>query len=175
MPTCRRRNISHFLLFFFFHSVSSQTDENSYQERHKLIISPKTESCFFLANLQEGYQLSISYLVVSSKNGKQQDITMRLRDPKKMLVTYQGRKTNGNYSDYTVKMAGDFEMCLNNRHSMVDSKKVVWQYNIQGDEEVLNPGEEIDLAVNQTLEEYLREADQVRMQLILNKCDWEIK
>ena len=161
MPTCRRRNISHFLLFFFFHSVTSQSDENSYQERHKLIISPKTESCFFLANLQEGYQLSISYLVVSSKNGKQQDISMRLRDPKRLLVTYQGRKTSGNYSDYTVRIAGDFELCFNNQHSMVDSKKVVWEYDIQGDDEVLNPGEEIDLAVNKTLKEYLWEADQV--------------
>ena len=163
MFTCKLVNIPHLLLIFLANSVSSQTDETSYQERHKLIISPKSESCFFLANLQEGYQLSISYQVVSSKNGKQQDINMKLRDPKKMLVTYQGRKTNGNYSDYMVKMAGDFELCFNNQHSMLDSKKVVWQYDIQGDDEVLQPGEEIDLAVNQTLEEYLLEAGQVHI------------
>ena len=47
------------------------------------------ESYFFVPNLQEGYQLSVSYLVVSSKNGKKQDITMRLRDPKRILVTYK--------------------------------------------------------------------------------------
>ena len=88
---------------------------------------------------------------------------MRLKDPKRMLVTYQGRRSTGNYSDYTVKAAGDFELCFNNRHSMLDSKKVVWQYDIQGDEEVFQPGEEIDLAVNQTLEEYLLEAGQVHM------------
>ena len=126
-------NILYFLLIFLSISVCSQSDENSFQERHKLIISPKTESCFFLPNLQEGYQLSISYLVVSSKNGKQQDITMRLRDPKRMLVTYQGRRSTGNYSDYTVKAAGDFELCFNNRHSHTDSKKVVWQFDIEGD------------------------------------------
>merc|ERR1712154_7104 len=82
--------------------------DSSFQERHKLMIAPKTESCFFLANLQEGYKLSVSYLVISSKNGKQQDITIRLRDPKKMLVTYQGRRSTGNYSDYVVKTEGDF-------------------------------------------------------------------
>ena len=87
--TLKMINILYFLLIFLSISVSSQSDENSFQERHKLIISPKTESCFFLPNLQEGYQLSVSYLVVSSKNGKQQDITMRLRDPKRILVTYK--------------------------------------------------------------------------------------
>ena len=126
-----------------------------------MIISPKTESCFFLPDLQEGYQLSINYLVVSSKNGKQQDITMRLRDPKRRLVTYQGRRATGNYSDYSVTEAGDFELCFNNRHSHADSKKVVWQFDIQGDEDVVQRGEEVDLAVNQTLEEYLLEVTQV--------------
>merc|ERR1711915_20777 len=140
--------------------------ESSFQERHKLMIAPKTESCFFLANLQEGYKLSVSYLVISSKNGKQQDITMRLRDPKKMLVTYQGRRSTGNYSDYVVKTQGDFELCFNNRHSMADSKKLVWQFDIEGDEDVVQPHEEVDLAVNQTLQDYLVEAAMVRKSIL---------
>ena len=52
-------------------------------------------------------------------------------------------------------------MCFNNEDSHTDSKKVVWQFDIEGDEDVLQPGEEIDLAVNQTLEKYLMEAAQV--------------
>ena len=63
--------------------------ESSFQERHKMIILPKTESCFFLENMQEGYELNIRYLVMSSKNGKQLDITMRLRDNTKRMITYQ--------------------------------------------------------------------------------------
>ena len=151
------------LFVFLLSPVISNLEESSYQERHKMMIAAKSESCFFLANLQEGYQLSISYLVASSKDGKQQDITMRLRDPKRMLVTYQGRRTSGNYSDYTVKTAGDYELCFNNRHSHVDSKKVVWQFDIQGDEEVVSQVEEVDIAVNKTLEEYLVEAALVRL------------
>ena len=60
-----------------------------FQERHKMIIHPKTESCFFLADMQEGYIINLRYLVMSSKNGKQQDITMRLRDNTKRMITYQ--------------------------------------------------------------------------------------
>ena len=117
------------IVFILFLSslVAGQTDETFFQERHKMIISPKSESCFFLANMQEGYQMSISYQVVSSKNGKQQDITMRLRDPRNLLVTYQGRKMSGNYSDYTVKIAGDFELSFNNRNAMVDTKRLCGQ------------------------------------------------
>ena len=63
--------------------------ESSFQERHKMIILPKTESCFFLENMQEGYELNIRYLVMSSKNGKQLDITMRLRDNTGRMITYQ--------------------------------------------------------------------------------------
>ena len=61
----------------------------SFQERHRMIIPPKTESCFFLADMQEGYVINIRYLVMSSKNGKQLDITMRLRDNTKRMITYQ--------------------------------------------------------------------------------------
>ena len=62
---------------------------SAFQERHTMIINPKTESCFFMEYMQIGYVINIRYLVISSKNGKQQDITMRLRDHTKRMITYQ--------------------------------------------------------------------------------------
>ena len=44
-------------------------------------------------------------------------------------------------------------LCFNNRHSHTDSKKVVSQFDIEGGENVLQHGEEMDLGVNLALEE----------------------
>ena len=55
-------------------------------------------------------------------------------------------------------------MCFNNRHSMVDSKKLVWEFDILGDEEVAQSPEEVVLALNQTMEEYMFQADQVSVE-----------
>ena len=38
----------------------------------------------------------------------------------------------------------------------------MWQYDVQGDEDVVQPVQEVDLAVNKTLEEYINEANLVR-------------
>ena len=75
-------------------------------------------------------------------------------------IVFQGRKTHGTYN-HTVKGAGDYEVCFNNRHAMVDSKKLVWEFDILGDEDVVQSQEEVLLAVNQTMEEYLFQADLV--------------
>ena len=149
-----------------------------------MVIAPKSESCIFIEQLEVDWTLSLSYLVTSSKNGAQLDITLRLRDPDKRMVTYQGRRKQGNYSDYKVKTAGDFEVCWNNRHSMIDSKRLIWEYDIQvpwkaysgnqnsprnsksfqGDEERELLKEEN--VVNATLTEYLEEAKLVRRSVI---------
>ena len=142
----------------------TQEQERVFQERYKMVIAPKSESCIFLEQLEVDWTLSLSYMVTSSKNGNQMDITLRLRDPEKRMVTYQGRKKSGNYSDYKVTKAGDYEVCFNNRHSMVDSKRLVWEYDIEGDEEreLLT----VENVVNTTLEEYLQEAALVRRSVI---------
>jgi len=129
-----------------------------FQERHKMIIHPKTESCFFLADMQAGYMINLRYLVMSSKNGQQQDITMRLRDNTKRMITYQGRKTHGTYN-HTVVGEGDYEICFNNRHSMLDTKTLVWEFDILGDEDVVQSPDQVVLAINQTMEDYMFKAD----------------
>ena len=44
---------------------------------------------------------------------------------------------------------------------MVDSKKLVWEFDILGDEDVVQSQDLVVLAVNQTMEEYLFQADLV--------------
>ena len=97
---------------------------------------------------------------MSSKNGKQLDITMRLRDNTRSVIRHQGWTTHGTYS-HTVKAAGDYEVCFNNRHSMMDSKKLVWEFDILSDEDVFQSPEEVMLAINQTMQEYMFKADMV--------------
>ena len=41
---------------------------------------------------------------------------------------------------------------------MLDSKKLVWDFDILGDEDIVQSSEEVVLAVNQTLEEYMFQA-----------------
>ena len=71
------------ILLFLSLNINSLTSEKVEleQERHKIIIPAKTESCFFIANLVESDVVSVSYLVISFSNGKQHDITFRLKDP----------------------------------------------------------------------------------------------
>ena len=77
------------LLLLLLPLALAQEGERVFQERYRMVIAPKSESCVFLEQLEVGWKLSISYLVTSSKNGAQLDITMRLRDPDNRMVTYQ--------------------------------------------------------------------------------------
>ena len=106
------------------------------------------------------YVLSIHYMVLSSSNGKQLDITMRIRDPENRMVIYQARKKEGHYVDYKVTKEGHYELCFNNKFSMYESKKVMWEVDVVGDEDTLESEEGV-LAVNQTLQDYLVKADMV--------------
>ena len=65
------------------------TEDRSYQERYMIHVQPKSESCFFLESLEEGFVLNIHYVVLNTKNGAQLDISMRLRDLDKRLITFQ--------------------------------------------------------------------------------------
>ena len=73
---------SNILIFLalYINSLTSERVELE-QERHKIIIPAKTESCFFISNLVESDIVSLNYLVISFSNGKQHDITFRLKDP----------------------------------------------------------------------------------------------
>ena len=135
------------------------------QERHKIIIPAKTESCFFISGLQETDLVTVNYLVISFSNGKQQDITFRLKDPAtSRLISYQARKGHGNVTSHEVKQAGDLQFCFNNRHSLIESKKLVWEFRVLGEEREEVEAETV-AGTNQT-EEYLEQAERVRRAVI---------
>ena len=46
----------------------------------KIIIAPKSESCFFIPQLLESNVLNVRWIVISFKDGKQQDVTFRMKD-----------------------------------------------------------------------------------------------
>ena len=134
----------------------------TYQEKYTIFVQQKSESCFFLENMLVDYVLSVHYMVLSSSNGKQLDITMRIRDPENRMVVYQARKKEGHYVDYKVTKEGHYELCFNNKFSMYESKKVMWEVDVVGDEDTLESEEGVVLAVNQTLQDYLTKAEMVR-------------
>jgi len=138
--------------------------EQQYEERYTITIQPRSTSCFFLEDLQAGYTISIHYLVLSTKGGTQMDIGMTLKDPEKRMVpgAYKGRKTEFHFRDHKVEKTGDYELCFNNYFSVMEEKKVVWELDVIGDEEKFDTNDEVELAVNQTLAEYLAEAQEVR-------------
>jgi len=145
-------------------AVQEGEGEQQYEERYTITIQPRSTSCFFLEDLQAGYVLSIHYLVLSTKGGTQMDIGMTLKDPEKRMVpgAYKGRKTEFHFRDHKVEKTGDYELCFNNYFSVMEEKKVVWELEVIGDEEKFDTNDEIQLAVNQTLAEYLEEAQEVR-------------
>ena len=80
------------------------------------------------------------------------------------MISYQARKGYGNVTSHEVKKAGDMQLCFNNRHSMLESKKVVWEYEVTGEErEVVE--EEMAAGTNET-QEYLEQAESVRRAVI---------
>ena len=49
---------------------------------------------------------------------------------------------------------------------MTINAKVVWELDVVGDEEKFDTNDEVQLAINQTLEEYLAEAQEVGILLV---------
>ena len=140
------------------------------RERLKIIVAPKSESCFFISKLKENNILNVRYLVISYKDGKQQDITFRLLDPvTHRMVNYQARKGHGNFSSYAIKNEGEVQVCLNNRHSIVESKTVIWEYDLMGElaeEHFIDEASEEELSLNATLAEWKEQAEKVRRSVI---------
>ena len=112
-----------------------------------------------------GYQISIHYTVLSVKNGKQMDISFQLKDSNKKMVVFHVRKKEEVFPNHTVTTAGDYEMCFINRYSLLESKKIMWELDILGEEEEMDTNN-VYLAVNQTLEEYTEQARILRLGVV---------
>ena len=128
-------------------------------------MEPRSQSCFFIEDLEVGYVISIHYTVLSVKNGKQMDISFQLKDSTKKMVVFHVRKKEEVFNNHTVTTAGDYEMCFINRYSLLESKKIMWELDILGEEEEMDTNN-VYLAVNQTLEEYTEQARILRLGVV---------
>ena len=136
------------------------------QERYTITVEARSQSCFFIEDLEVGYGLSVHYTVLSTKNGNQMDISFQLKDTAGKMVVFQVRKKEDFVSNHTVTVAGDYELCFNNRYSLMESKKIVWELDIVGDEQRME-GDMVTMEnVNQTLEEYKEQARILRVGVV---------
>merc|ERR1712215_340055 len=71
--------------------------EQTYQERYTISVQPRAQSCFYLEDLEEGYRISVHYVVLSTKGGEQMDIGMNLRDSTGKFTVFQGRKKEDHF------------------------------------------------------------------------------
>ena len=58
-------------------------------------------------------------VINSGSSGQQLDISFYIRDPNKKYVKFESRKTQGGLIGQQVEVAGDYQVCFNNR-SVVD-------------------------------------------------------
>ena len=54
----------------------------------------------------------------SGTSGQQLDISMYMRDPNNKHIKYDVRKTEGKMLGYQVSVAGDYQICFNNRYAL---------------------------------------------------------
>ena len=69
--------------------LEEEVMERTYQERYTVTVQPRGQSCFFLEDLEDGYVISIHYLVITTKGGEQMDISMNLKDSTGKMVVFQ--------------------------------------------------------------------------------------
>jgi len=143
-----------------FNSNQEVITDIDYQARFTINVLNRAESCFYLENMREGYIINLHYIVISTKNGVQLDIAMRMKDPDRKLLAFHARRKEGHYTNYKVIIPGDYEICFNNRYSMYESKKVMWEVDVEGDE--LDDDQEfLKLFINRTMEEFQADSEQV--------------
>ena len=70
-------------------------------------------------------------VVNAGRAGQQLDISVKIRSPAGKLVQYINRKVEDQLLKYSAMEDGDYEICFNNRYSMMEVKKVFWQFEVE--------------------------------------------
>ena len=47
-------------------------------------------------------------------------------------MQYMNRRVEDSFLGYNTNEEGDYEICFNNRFSMLESKRVFWQFEVEG-------------------------------------------
>ena len=85
-----------------------------------LVIKPSINKTYiYMQNDLENYiyRIHIWYFKVinSGSSGQQLDISFYIRDPNKKYVKFESRKAAGGLMGQQVEVAGDYQVCFNNR------------------------------------------------------------
>ena len=76
--------------------------------------------------------IMVFQVVNAGRAGQQLDISVKIRSPSGKLVQYINRKVEDQLLKYSAMEDGDYEICFNNRYSMMEVKKVFWQFEVEG-------------------------------------------
>ena len=74
----------------------------------------------------------IAQVVNAGRAGQQLDILARIRAPSGQIVQYLNRKVENQLLGYVSQEEGDYEICFDNRYSMLESKRIFWQFEVEG-------------------------------------------
>ena len=74
-------------------------------------------------------------------------------------MVYSNRKVEDQLLGYEIQEQGDYEICFNNRYSMLEHKRIFWQFEIEGAFDVAKAEEKL---LNATVEFYNEASNQVQ-------------
>jgi len=135
------------------------SEEDSYQRSYVISVANKAEDCYFIPDVKINQVLNFHFVVTSAgRSGQQLDISTKIRAPSGKLVTYSNRKVEDQVLGYQSKEQGDYEICFNNRYSMLEHKRIFWQFEVEGAFDEKKVEEKI---VNVTVEAFQEASNQV--------------
>jgi len=131
--------------------------DNTLQRKYTILVNRKSEDCYFVTDVKLGRTISVDFMVINSdSSGKQLDISFYIRDPNKKYIKFESRKDKGGLMGHQVESEGDYQICFNNRYSMMQDKRVFWQYEIEGQRDITR---EVEKMILETADEYKQQAD----------------
>ena len=86
------------------------------------------------------------------------------------MIKYINRKVEEEFLGYIAEEDGDFEICFNNRYSMIEHKRVFWQFEVEGAFDMRKAEQQV---LNTTLEIYNEASKGVEK--VMKKVRFEIK
>ncbi|XP_059088361.1 transmembrane emp24 domain-containing protein B-like isoform X1 [Tigriopus californicus] len=141
-------------------------DQQGYQRRYIIEVLSKKEECFFIENVQENQIFNFHFMVTNTdSSGNPLDISTKIRaGPKGKVVNFQSRRNEGKLIGHPIVESGDYEICFNNRFSMMESKRIFWQFEVEGQVDELK---ELHKAVDESLTEYQESAKMTKRKISL--------
>jgi len=142
-----------------------RSGEQGYQRKITLMIAPKTEECYWLENVELHHRINLYFMVTNvDENGKALDISLKVRNPDKKYVKYIARTNEGSVLQLAPEVAGDHEICFNNKYSFFKEKKVVFQFEV---EKQLDLQRSTDEVIGEIVSEYIDKSLETKK--IINK------